>query len=42
MKEIHKALNLDDVEDGGLIHIDDDRMREKLHCSKKNFNSRRE
>ncbi|MFD6210837.1 hypothetical protein [Peribacillus sp. NPDC060253] len=23
MKEIHKALNLDDVENGGLILIDD-------------------
>lgn len=24
MKEIHKELNLDDAEDGDLIHVDDD------------------
>ncbi|KKB33844.1 hypothetical protein QY97_02993 [Bacillus thermotolerans] len=24
LKEVHKELNLDDVEDGDLIHTDDD------------------
>lgn len=31
LKEVHKELNLDDVEDGDLIHTDDDEVIENAY-----------